>query len=285
MANRVLILGASGFIGNALYKELTPYFDVYGTYYTSTSALEQNQVMFSYDVSKDSLTPILNKVAPTHVIVSLRGSFPDQLKTLSELCTYAQKNKTRVYFLSSVNVFDAKYKFASYEKDTPLAQSLYGKFKIAAEKLIYSRLPDNQFAILRLPLVIGVNAPRINKLKAAAKSQTSYEVYPNLIISCTTEDRIARIVHYIVNQKLSGIYHLCSKNVIHHSDLFSEIAQKLGLEDIVFKNIYERNHDQYLAILPTKGKLPKQFECSVNKIIQEVTLKEEIVTLKENSKT
>ena len=56
MANKILILGASGYIGNALYKELTPYFDVYGTYLSSTPTLAQNQVMYPYDVTKDSLT-------------------------------------------------------------------------------------------------------------------------------------------------------------------------------------------------------------------------------------
>ncbi|MEP2935666.1 MAG: sugar nucleotide-binding protein [Gilvibacter sp.] len=280
--NKILILGASGFIGSALYKELTPYFDVYGTYHTATPDLAQNQVMYSYDVTDDSLLVLLQKVQPNHVVVSLRGHFPDQLKALSELCTYAQKNNTRIYYLSSVNVFDGTSKYASYEEDPLLAQSLYGKFKVAAEKLLHSRLPKQQYAILRLPMVIGVNAPRIRQLKNAAKQRASYEVYPNLIISCTTEDRIARQVHYIVNQELSGIFHLCSKDVIHHSDLFEEIAQKLGLTQIVFKTIYESNENAYLAILPTKGKLPKQFNCKVQQIIQEVTLKEEIVTLKEN---
>ncbi|HPE83401.1 MAG TPA: dTDP-4-dehydrorhamnose reductase, partial [Aequorivita sp.] len=32
MGNRILILGGSGFLGNALYKELLSYFDVHCTY-------------------------------------------------------------------------------------------------------------------------------------------------------------------------------------------------------------------------------------------------------------
>jgi len=282
--NKILILGASGFIGNALYKELYPYFDVYGTYFSSTPSLEQNQIMHSYNITKDSLTTVLQKVTPNHVIVSLRGHFPEQLRALSELCTYAQKHNTRVYFLSSVNVFDGKTEYASHETDLPLAKSLYGKFKIAAEKLLSSRLPNQQFAIIRLPIVLGVNAPRIRQLKEATKSQASFEVYPNLIISCTTEDRIGRQLHYIVNHELSGVFHLCSTDVIHHSDLFGEIAQKLELEQVVFKNIYESNSNQYMAILSTKKLLPKQFDVTIQQIVQEVTLKEEIVTLKEKLK-
>jgi len=32
---RILILGGSGFIGNALYRELSPYYNTYATYYAS----------------------------------------------------------------------------------------------------------------------------------------------------------------------------------------------------------------------------------------------------------
>ena len=32
--HRILILGASGYLGNAIYKELGPYFRTFGTYRT-----------------------------------------------------------------------------------------------------------------------------------------------------------------------------------------------------------------------------------------------------------
>ncbi len=53
--NKILILGASGFIGNALYKELLSYFDVYGTYASQEGLYGDNQVFYKYRVEDDAL--------------------------------------------------------------------------------------------------------------------------------------------------------------------------------------------------------------------------------------
>ena len=49
-AQRILILGASGFLGNAIYKELLSYFDVSGTYYSSGDQFDDNQVFHQYSL-------------------------------------------------------------------------------------------------------------------------------------------------------------------------------------------------------------------------------------------
>ena len=43
--NTILILGASGFIGNVLYKELLSYFDVYGTYCQNTDFKDNPSIL------------------------------------------------------------------------------------------------------------------------------------------------------------------------------------------------------------------------------------------------
>ena len=65
--NRILILGASGFIGNTLYKELLPYYDVYGTYFTANDFLQENQVMHHFDVTKDDIDELLNSIQPNEL--------------------------------------------------------------------------------------------------------------------------------------------------------------------------------------------------------------------------
>ena len=48
---RILILGASGFIGNALYKELNSYYDTFGTYF-NTRGYKDNRHFFQFDVNE-----------------------------------------------------------------------------------------------------------------------------------------------------------------------------------------------------------------------------------------
>jgi dTDP-4-dehydrorhamnose reductase len=278
--NKILILGASGFIGNTIYKELLPYFDVYGTYATSTPELDDNQVMFRFNVEKDCITTILNQVQPNIIISSLRGNFEAQYKVHQEINDYVLASiNCKIIYLSTVNVFDAKGDFPSYENDTLLAESNYGKFKVSIEKLIQN-LPKSKYAIIRLPMVLGVNSPRIIQLKEASKNHTEFEVYPNLIISIITADKIAQQLHYIINKNLEGIFHLATNDVMHHFDIIEEISNKLGLENMVYKQIFISNKDQYLAILPKENKLPENYQITISEVIEDCTLKEEIDSLK-----
>jgi len=277
--NTILIFGASGFIGNTIYKELLPYFDVYGTYFSKEETFNNNQVFYQYDVTKDNSYEILDIVKPNVIISSLRGDFKAQYKAHQELVSYVMTHDCKLFFISSVNVFDAKFKFPSYEDDTPKAESAYGRYKLSVEKML-GEIPSEKYAILRLPMVLGVNSPRIEQLKQATKHHADFEVYPNLIISVTLVDKIAQQIHYLLNQDLNGIFHLTSEDVVHHADIFTEIASKLSDKMPIFKNVYRRNDDNYLAILPKANRLPATYQITVDEVIETCTLKEEIRTLK-----
>ena len=85
MGNRILILGASGFIGNKLYKELLPYFDVYGTFKSPNKEFEENTVMFHFDMNKNNIQRILTKVQPNFIISTIKGNYKSQLSLHQEL--------------------------------------------------------------------------------------------------------------------------------------------------------------------------------------------------------
>jgi len=279
MTDKILILGASGFIGNSLYKELLSYFDVYGTYASQDGLFGDNRVFYKYRVEDNALDVILTKVQPDIIISCLRGDFAAQYKAHELLVEYCMATNSRLLFISTVNVFDGNGTFPSYENETPFSQSNYGRFKISIEKLLQT-LPKENYAILRLPMVLGVNSPKVFQLKQAIKNQAAFEIFPNLIISVTTADKTAQQIHYIINKKGKGIYHLASKDVVHHDDLFKEISNKLSDKIPIFKSVYSSNEDRYLAILPKKNKLPKTYRITVAEVIEDSTLKEEIITLK-----
>jgi|TARA_B110000908_G_scaffold128456_1_gene150860 dTDP-4-dehydrorhamnose reductase len=280
LINKILILGADGFIGNILYKELLPYFDVYGTYCCSNPKFDTNKIMFEFDVETGNINSILNELKPNYIILNLKGDYKKQLKVHQELLNYTLSSvDCKIIYISSVKVFDGKGKFPSYENDTLLADSVYGKNKVNQEKAI-SKLPSSKYVVVRLPLIIGVNSPIIIQLKEASKNKAEFEVYPNMIISVSTAHKVAQQIHYIINKDLSGIYHLSSNDLIHHSELFEEITNKLELKNIIFKNIFKSNKDSYLAILPKYNKLPENYQITISQIIEDCVLKEEISSLK-----
>ena len=66
---RILILGASGFIGGSFYKELNSYYDTFGTYFTK-KGFSKNQHFFNFNIEEGGLEKIIREVKPKLIISS-----------------------------------------------------------------------------------------------------------------------------------------------------------------------------------------------------------------------
>ena len=277
---RILILGGSGFIGNALYRELLSYFDVHCTYCQQHGAFSENQVFHNFCVEEDSMLLLLNRIQPTIIVSAISGDFKNQFEAHKEIVNYALLNEgCSVIYISSAEVFDGKFAHPSYENDTTISQTETGRLKISIEKLLLETIPS-QTTILRLPMVLGINSPEVFHLRQCIRYQASFDVYPNLVITATTVNKVCQQIHYIINQSLRGIFHLASNDMVHHEDLFKEITLKMGAKMPIFKSVFNSNEDQYNALLPKYSKLPKTHQITVSQVIEECSLNEEIISIK-----
>lgn len=262
---KIFILGGSGFIGGAIYKELCNYYDTYGTYCSNTT-LESNGQYLKYDVKEDDIFRVLEKVKPDIIISALRGDFSSQIQAHLHMMEYLAKNECRLYFLSSANVFDAYSKYPSYELDKTLSESIYGKLKIRIENMML-RMPEEKIGILRVPMVFGNASPRLKDIKTLLQANEPIEVFPNLIINVTTDDRLTQQIHYLINRNKSGIFHLGSTDLVHHEDFIKEVIKRLGNYHPILKKVFTTNDDRYLAALPKFNKLPKNLRFSYQEVI------------------
>ena len=270
--HRILILGASGFLGGAIYKELCSYFRTFGTYNISNKTLEKNKHFFQFNIEEDDVYEILDIVKPTIIISAIRGDFSKQVLVHQHLTEYVFANKIKIIFLSSANVFDAYSKYPSYEQDKTLSNSIYGHFKIKIENMLL-RLPKKQVAVLRLPMVFGGQSPRVSEILEHIKSNEAIEVFPNLIMNVTTDSKITQQIHYIINRNKNGVFHLGSTDLVHHDDFIKEIINTLKLENkAIFKRVYTTNDDRYLAVLPKYNVLPKNLNLLSQEILNELDL-------------
>ena len=265
-SRKVLILGGSGFLGNAIYKELCNYYNTFGTYCSARRAFEQNQQFIKYDMQEDDIVQLLEKVKPNIVISALRGSFAAQIQAHQHMMEYLLNNDCALFFLSSANVFDAYSKFPSYEYDKTLSESIYGRLKIKIENMLL-RLPRSKMAILRLPMVFGNTSPRIREMKRLIWKNEPIEVFPNLIINVTNDDRLTQQVHYLINRNKRGIYHLGSTDLVHHEDFIKEVIERIGSFNPIYKRVYTTNEERYLAVLPKDNLLPKYLRVTYQEII------------------
>ncbi len=263
---KILILGGSGFIGNAIYRELRSYFDTYGTFNASRRSFEDNQQFFKFDIEEDDIFPLLEKIRPQIIISAIRGNFASQIQVHQHLVEYISENECKLMFISSANVFDAYSKYPSYENDKTLSESIYGRFKIKIENMMM-RLPTDKIVILRVPMVFGSSSPRIKQIKNRIWNNEPIDVFPNLIMNVTHIDKLTQQIHFLINHNKSGIFHLGSKDLVHHDDFIREIVERIGKFSPIFKRIYTSNDDRYLAVLAKTNKLPKNLETTYQEII------------------
>ena len=265
-------MGGSGFLGHAIYKELCNYYDTHGTYCNAGEPFTGNKQFHEYDLQEDDLFGILNSVQPHIIISALRGHFAAQIIAHQHLTEYVLNHQARLYFLSSANVFDAYSKYPSYETDKTLSESIYGRLKIKIENMLL-RLPQEKMGILRVPMVFGNGSPRIKEMKDLVLANEPVEVFPNLIINVTNDDKLTQQIHYIINRNKTGVFHLGSKDLVHHEEFTKEILDRVGTFNPILKRVYTTNEDRYLAVLPKTNKLPKNLQFSYQEIIDHHVLK------------
>ena len=263
---KILILGGSGFIGNAVYKELCNYFDTYATYCSSGRSFEENKQFIRYDLLEDDIYQLLEQICPQIIISALRGNFGAQIQAHQHIAEYLVKNDCKLYFLSSANVFDAYSKYPSYEHDKTLSESVYGRLKIKIENMLL-RLPKSKMAILRVPMVFGNSTPRVKEMKKFIWNNEPIEVFPNLIINVISINKLTQQIHYLINRNKIGIYHLGSYDLVHHEDFIKDILERIGSFNPIFKRVFTTNEERYLAVLPKDNKLPKNLHISCQEII------------------
>lgn len=259
--NKILILGASGFIGNAIYKELCAYYDTYGTYCFNEKEFKDNGQFFKYDVEQTDIYELLDRIKPDYIISAIRGNFAAQVLAHQHIVEYITTYNCKLLYLSSANVFDAYSKYPSYELDKTLSLSIYGRLKIKIENMLL-RLPKSKAIIVRLPMVFGNNSPRIKEIKTLLNAKEPIEVFPNLIFNVTHIEKLTQQIHYIINQNKTGIFHLGSNDLVHHEDFVKDIIKKIGLYNPIYKRVYTSNEDRYLAVLPKSNKLPKHLRTT-----------------------
>ena len=270
MSRPILILGGSGFIGNAIYRELSPFYNTLGTYYNA-KGYKNNSHFIYFNHENDNLNGILEKFNPKLIISSLRGDIYSQVEAHIYMKEHVQKHDCRIIFISSANVFDSFRHYPSYEYDKTLSKSLYGHFKIKIENQLLN-LKTGKYIILRLPMIFGLNSPRTLKIDQALKDNSPIEVFPNTVINVNSDVRLSQQIHYIINHKKTGIFHLGSVDLISHYEFIRTLVERRYNKPGFFKQVFTSNTTRYLAVLPKENKLPRHIQPSYENVLSDLTL-------------
>ena len=139
-----------------------------------------------------------------------------------------------MYFCSTANVFDLKVSKAHYENEETEAESDYGKFKIRCEKEL-EKILGSSMVILRLPMIWGKDSPRMKKLLKDINEKNEIEVYSNLYLNNNIDVMLAKQMHHIIENKLEGIFHLGSEDIMTQYDFIKGESSDKEISDLFIR--------------------------------------------------
>lgn len=265
--HKVLILGGSGLVGRAIINEMNKNreFQTYATYFDNPIQLNQDR-SFKLNIEEtDGISNVLNTLKPQSVISCLRGDYNKQLILHTKVAEYLKQSNGRIYFCSTANVFDSDPSKPHYEEDPPSSCTDYGQFKIGCENRIIEILQDNA-CILRLPQVWGKDSPRMIQLLKSLTDKEKIVTYPKLFLNTNTDIMIAKRIYYILEHKLSGIFHMAAEDVISHKDFCNELILGLGFNNAAIEEDLEE--EGYFALLSNRNnEFPEELRITNKSVV------------------
>jgi len=226
MVKNILILGASGTVGTAVFQMLSrrKELHVFGTCFSAGRQESPSMRRFALGME---LLPLLRQVRPDVIVSALRGDFGEQLSAHETAADYLKEHGGKMIFLSTVNVFDGGMDRPHYEEDTREPVSAYGRFKLQCEDLLRDRL-DRQAAVLRLPFVWGKNSPRMEAVRAGCAAG---QLEVHAIQSNHAADlQIAELVEWIIREDRSGTFHVGTSDIIGYEPFMERLIAAMGVK-------------------------------------------------------
>lgn len=224
---KILIIGATGYIGSFLIKSLNTSFSVAGL----ARSLPENNQTPSFQIDLFNLPDLILFFEKNYfdVIVYCAGnpsldwaeSEPEASKKINvdafENMIHALSSKaltkTKIILVSTCYVFGEKtQKEAFTESYPPNPINIYGKHKYLAETALTARTEN--YLIVRLPLVIGNPLHQNDAINVALTSlknkkklflDNKEKRYP------TDLKNISRSIAHLINANSTGIFHLSSQ--------------------------------------------------------------------------
>ena len=252
---KVLILGSTGMLGH----QVTNYFltiDQYKIFNTSFRTKLNQETIILDILDNKALEECIDKIEPDFIIncigvliggsnnienaIYINGYLPHRLKSI------VKKINARIIHISTDCVFSGK-KGKYVEKDFRDGNGVYAQTKILGE------INDNHNITIRTSLI----GPEI-KISGEGlfhwfmNQENKINGYTQEIWSGVTTIELAKIIHYVIEENITGLYHATNNDLITKHDLL-----------LLFNKYTNKN----LKITPVDGKNSNKSLIDTRKLI------------------
>ncbi len=236
---KILILGASGFLGSILHKILRADHQVVGT--TTSNALSSpNFLTFNY-TNQYSLQELLASVKPDCVIncialadvdlaevdevlaLKLNFELPRDLSSVCELEEIRLIHISTDHFESSES--------GLHESDVPIPVNIYGKTKLLGDNAL---LKNSKSAVVIRTNFFGRSASGkkglVDFVDKALNSSESIFGYDNITFNPVGAHFLGSCIHKLIHTNYAGIMNVASPDLITKFEFLRLVANTLKLD-------------------------------------------------------
>lgn len=264
MKKKVLVIGGSGFVGNTVAEALRKDHQI-----ITTAGHKETKADYCLPAADTKLLiQILERENPEIVVSSIRGEFKAQMSFHSKLADWLAGKDKRLLYISTANVFDGDMSRPWTETDTPIPKSDYGVFKRDCE-LMLSRILENRLIIFRPSTVWDYDCPRTRLLKEHSRSGEAHYTVSNHMVNVTHTKQIEEYARYVLDNALSGIFHIGTTDTADYFDFEKWVCKSLGIKLPNFA--VEREEAAVIqAVVTARRDIPDSLQMTVEQVLSKL---------------
>lgn len=247
---KILILGASGFLGATLKEILSSDYEVVGTS-TSLMSASTGLVTFNYS-GLESLPQMILKEVPDCIVNCIALADVDQAENNPNLANrlnfelprdlsrFCETHKIRLIHISTDH-FETPSE-GQNENDLPIPVNIYGKSKLNGDLAILENNPSA--TILRTNFFARSRTGKrglIDFISNSFNANIEITGYQDILFNPVGVHFLAMCIDRILNASYSGVLNIASKQLISKYEFLCMVAEKLNLDS---NKIIARNYRQ-----------------------------------------
>ena len=284
---KLLVLGGSGLIGNALLKNSKNEFDILTTFYKNHISIK-NVRSFQYSFPNDlnNLRELLEKEKPDVLVNTMGYSNIDfcelnksdtemlHVEVTEKICKLCENIGTKQIFLSSDYVFDGE-KGNYSEDDVPNPVNYYGLSKLKAEQLILKN-PIN--TIIRTSVIYDwdYRARFFNSVIKNLQNNQEINATTDVYNSVTFLDNLVESIFKVITLNQNGIFHVVDSACVNRFEFAEMIAKIFRLDKNLIKTVSVQDEPKNIAKRPknaclNNSKAKKELGLNFNTIEEGVS--------------
>lgn len=246
---KILIIGASGFLGKYFIKSFKKKYILYYTKYKNIiPGVPLNRI---YQLKKN-LPKIINACRPDIIIHSAALTDLEKCETKKKKChknnyllsklvvNLCNKKKIKLIYISTDNFYNNKKK--SKESDVVKPVNCYASCKLKSEKFIIKKITN--YLIIRTNF-FGYSRTKslFNFIYQNLKNDKKIYMYRNLYFNPIYAPILVKIIDKLITKKITGTFNIGSHEVISKWQFAKKVAFVFKLNS---KNIIKKNYRNFL---------------------------------------